>query len=183
MRIAHPRTSKAIVGHIGMLVVGMTAAATLLAQTGSVPAGFTRLFNGRDLRGWHLSRSNHHGTTGNWHVENGQVIGAQRPLGQGGILLTDRKYKDFEFYAEVNPDHECDGGIFMRSTETGSGYQVDITARGENPPMLALLGEDMRITRGTDMAERKTTPYTLPFVVVQRMVASAVEDESKMGLY
>jgi hypothetical protein len=35
----------------------------------------------------------------------------------------------------------------------------------------------------TRLAERKTTPYTLPFVVVQRMVASAVEDESKIGLY
>lgn len=132
----------------------------LLAQAASVPSGFVPMFNGRDLSGWHVSRSNHHGTTGNWHVENGVIVGAQRPLGQGAILLTDRKYRDFELYAEVNPDHECDGGIFLRSTETGSGYQVDITARGENPPALALMGEDLRLGPRTDLVERKTTAGT-----------------------
>ena len=88
---------------------------------------------------------------------SGVLLAAQRPLGQGGILLTDRRYKDFELYLEVNPDHDTDGGIFLRSTETGSGYQVDLTPRGENPPVMDLMGEDLRLGPRTDLAERKST--------------------------
>lgn len=138
----------------GALIGVVTA---LQAQTEPIPVGFTRIFNGRNLSGWHISRSNHHGTTGKWAVANGLLITAQQPLGQGGILLTDRKYKDFELYLEVNPDHDTDGGIFLRSTETGSGYQIDLTPRGENPPVMGLLGEDLRLGPRTDLAERRST--------------------------
>ena len=37
--------------------------ASLSAQTGKIPDGFKPIFNGKDLTGWHVSRSNHHGTT------------------------------------------------------------------------------------------------------------------------
>ena len=131
--------------------------ATLLAQTSGIPTGFTPIFNGKDLKGWHVSRSNHHGHEPNFRVENGVLFAAEHPYGQGGILLTDRKYHNFELYIEVNPDSECDSGIFLRSTETGSGYQVDMTPRGENPPALALMGENMPLSRGEDMAPRRAS--------------------------
>jgi len=89
-----------------------------------VPPGFTSLFNGRDLTGWHISTTNHHGITPSYRVMHGLIVGSQNPLGQGGILLTDRKYKNVELYTEVKPDYGCDSGLFFRSNEAGDAYQV-----------------------------------------------------------
>lgn len=89
-----------------------------------LPAGFVPLFNGRDLSGWHVSKTNHHGTTPEWRALHGALVGTQSPYDRGGILLTDRNYKNFELVAEVKPDFGCDGGIFLRSNEAGEAYQV-----------------------------------------------------------
>lgn len=89
-----------------------------------VPDGFTPIFNGRTLSGWHVSRTNHHGRTPDFFVLHGAIIATQNPFGGGGILLTDKKYKNFELYMEVRPDWGCDSGIFLRSTESGAAYQV-----------------------------------------------------------
>ncbi|HEY3441309.1 MAG TPA: family 16 glycoside hydrolase [Paludibaculum sp.] len=99
------------------------------AEAASVPAGFTPIFNGKDTAGWHISTTNHHGTTPDWRVENGVLTGMQNPVGKGGILLTDKKYKNFEIYLELNPDWGCDGGLFLRSSEKGEAYQVLIDYR------------------------------------------------------
>ena len=89
-----------------------------------IPDGFTPIFNGQDLTGWHISKTNHHGTTPEWKVENGILTGTQNPPGKGGILLTGKRYKDFEVYIELRPDFGCDGGLFLRSNEEGQAYQV-----------------------------------------------------------
>jgi hypothetical protein len=89
-----------------------------------VPDGFTSIFNGTNLAGWHISRTNHHGRTPDFFVMHGMIVGTQNPLGGGGILLTDKKYKNFELYMEVKPDFGNDSGIFLRSTESGAAYQV-----------------------------------------------------------
>jgi hypothetical protein len=86
--------------------------------------GFEPVFNGRDLSGWHISEVNHHGATKSWHVENGVVMGSQEPAGVGGILLTDRRFRNFEVEIELKPDWDCDGGLFLRSNEKGQAYQV-----------------------------------------------------------
>jgi len=91
-----------------------------------VPEGFTAIFNGRDLTGWHISTTNHHGTTPAYRVMHGLIVGTQNPLGQGGILLTDKKYKNVEVYMEVKPDYGCDSGLFLRSSEAGEAYQVTL---------------------------------------------------------
>jgi hypothetical protein len=90
------------------------------------PAGFTPLFNGKDLSGWHISQTNHHGTSQGWSVKDGILLATQDRPGNGGILLTDRKYRDFEVSVEINPDWGCDGGLFLRSNEKGDAYQVMI---------------------------------------------------------
>ena len=95
------------------------------ASAARVPLGFTPVFNGKDLSGWHISRINHHGTTPLWTVEpDGTLTGTQNPPGKGGILLTDKVYRNFEIYLELNPDWGCDGGLFLRSSERGEAYQV-----------------------------------------------------------
>ena len=89
-----------------------------------IPPGFTSIFNGKDLTGWHVSKTARHGVQPDFHVAHGMILGTQRPLGSGGLLLTDKQYRNFELYMEVKPDWGCDSGIFFRTTETGAAYQV-----------------------------------------------------------
>ena len=91
-----------------------------------IPEGFTSIFNGKDLTGWHVSKTNHHGTTPEYRVLHGLIVGTQNPKGQGGILLTDKKYKNVEVYIEIKPDWGCDSGLFLRSSEAGEAYQVTL---------------------------------------------------------
>jgi Domain of Unknown Function (DUF1080) len=100
-----------------------TLAPLLVAAT---PAGFTPLFNGKDLSGWHVSQTNHHGNSKGWTVKDGVLLATQDRPGNGGILLTDRRYRDFEVSLEINLDWGCDGGLFLRSNEAGDAYQVMI---------------------------------------------------------
>lgn len=94
------------------------------AEDADLPPGFERIFNGKDRTGWHVSQTNHHGNTESWAVEGGVLKGTQDKPGHGGILLTDRKYRNFEVSMEINPDFGCDSGLFLRSNEKGQAYQV-----------------------------------------------------------
>src|SRR4051812_19335854 len=110
---------------MGRLWTANLAAATLLLRSGAhaqeprLPAGFIPLFNGKDLSGWHVSRTDHHGSTPNVAVESGVLQLRQSPYGQGGLLLTDKRYQDFELYIEAKAPWGCNSGIFLRSTEGG----------------------------------------------------------------
>ncbi len=123
----------------------ITGASTLIAQQNSIPKGFTPIFNGRDLSGWHISKTSHHGTSGNFFVEDGSLVMQQYPYGQGGIILTDKKYRDFELYLEFKGDPGTNGGIFFRSSESGSAYQLEVAGDGE-PGTGNLIGEMLRTT-------------------------------------
>lgn len=92
---------------------------------------FVSIFNGENLEGWHVSKTNHHGTTGNFFVENGTIVMKQYPYGQGGIILTDKLYQDFELYLEFKGHPGTNGGIFLRSSESGSAYQLELVGDGD----------------------------------------------------
>lgn len=101
----------------------------LLLTAGSLTAqtGFRPLFNGKDLKGWHKNPAKiGHGTGGAWRVEKGVIVGEQDPpgSGNGGLLLTDEKFGNFELMLEVRPDWGVDSGLFLRSTDTGKAYQI-----------------------------------------------------------
>jgi len=118
----------------------------------NVPAGFTPIFSGKDLTGWHVSKTNHHGITPDYHVMHGLVVGTQQPLGAGGILLTDKKYKNVEVYLEVKPDWGCDSGLFLRSDEAGNAYQVTLDYL-EGGVLGGMYGEGL-----TDVKDASATP-------------------------
>jgi hypothetical protein len=102
----------------------ITVCALLIAIAFSATAA-EKMFNGKDLSGWHISQVNHHGNTKGWSVDpDGVVKVTQDQPGNGGILLTDKKYKNFEIELEIKPDFGCDGGLFLRSNEKGQAYQV-----------------------------------------------------------
>ena len=85
------------------------------------------LFNGEDLTGWHKNpKKIGHGTGGTWRVEDGTITGEQDPpgSGNGGILLTDKKFGDFELLLEIKPDWGVCSGLFLRGNDKGECIQV-----------------------------------------------------------
>jgi len=133
------RISSVVILFAGLAVCGTIA---LADSSGGIPQGSTSIFDGKDLNGWHVSQIMHHGTTPSVTVQDGMIVLAQKPYGQGGLLLSDKKYKNFELYVEAKPDYGCNGGIFFRSNEEGMAYQIELiggAARGD------LLGELVRL--------------------------------------
>jgi len=108
------------------IALALVATLPLALALAGIPEGFTPLWNGKDLTGWHISQSNHHGDSHGWAVKDGVLTATQDRPGNGGILLTDKKYGDFEVTVDVKPDWGCDGGLFLRSNEEGDAYQVMI---------------------------------------------------------
>jgi hypothetical protein len=133
-----------------------------------IPEGFTPIFNGKDLSGWHVSRTNHHGTSPDFRVVQGVIVGTQNPRGKGGILLTDRKYKNFEVYIEVKPDWGCDSGLFLRSSEAGEAYQVTLDYL-PGGGMGGIYGERLK---GVTNANAPTTPNPATLTPEQRAEAA-----------
>lgn len=126
---------------IASMVLGGATFAS--AQMGKIPEGFTPIFDGKTTNGWHASHSTRHGTTPNFFVENGELVLKQHPYGQGGLIFTNKKYHNFDLYIEVKATSGCNSGIFLRSTEEGSAYQIELSQpRGTG----ALLGEGMRVS-------------------------------------
>ncbi|MBP8260624.1 MAG: DUF1080 domain-containing protein, partial [Verrucomicrobia bacterium] len=87
-----------------------------------------RLDNGVDLAGWHSAG-------GLWQVGGGAIVGQQNPpgSGNGGLLLSDRSFGDFEVTFEVWPDWGVDTGLYTRTTADGKAYQVTIDYQAGNP--------------------------------------------------
>jgi hypothetical protein len=109
-------------------------------------AGFVPIFNGKDLTGWHVSTKTGHSRTsknttgGKWVVEGEAIVGSQDVPGNGGIVITDKKYTDFEVVLEMRNDDGPDSGLFLRSTEDGKCYQAMIDYhKGGN--LMGLYGE------------------------------------------
>ena len=89
--------------------------------------GYVSLFDGETLTGWHKNpQPIGHGTGGLWTVEDGAICGEQDPpaSGNGGILLTDQKFGDFELLLDMKPDWGPDSGLFIRSNDQGQCIQM-----------------------------------------------------------
>ena len=97
------------------------------ADTGGGGDGFAKIFDGETLTGWHVNPEKiGHGTGGNWQVEDGSITGEQDPpgSGNGGILLTDEHYGDFELSIDIKPDWGVCSGLFLRSNDKGQCWQM-----------------------------------------------------------
>jgi len=89
--------------------------------------GWKSLFDGKSLKGWHKNPERiGHGTGGRWTVEDGAIMGEQDPpgSGNGGILLTDEQFGDFELLIDMKPDWGVCSGLFLRSTDKGQCFQM-----------------------------------------------------------
>ena len=109
-------------------------------------AGFVPLFDGKTLKGWTISaKTGHSGASknksgGKWVVEDGAIVGSQDIPGNGGIIITEKEYADFEIALEMNNDFDPDSGLFLRSNDKGQCYQamIDYHANGN---LMGIYGE------------------------------------------
>lgn len=134
-------------------------------------AGFVTIFDGKSLDGWHVSAKTGHSRTtknqsgGKWEIKDGAIVGSQDVPGNGGIVITDKKYTDFEVVLEMNNDDGPDSGLFLRSTDDGKCYQAMIDYhKGGN--LMGIYGEGIggkphvaNFAFTNDVTEIKVTDY------------------------
>ncbi len=77
-----------------------------------------KLFDGKDLQGWHMSDPKLKA----WTVENGTLVSP----GHGAEIITDRKFQDFKLHLEFNCAKGANSGVYLRGR-----YEVQI----ENDPV------------------------------------------------
>jgi hypothetical protein len=122
-----PRT--ALVALPLALLLSATASA---AEGPSPPRGFTALFNGKDLAGWHgmphfdpyklekMSEEERQKRIAawtedakkHWRVEGGELVND----GKGAYLTTDRDFGDVELLIEYKTVPRADSGIYLRAS-------------------------------------------------------------------
>src|SRR5262245_48883494 len=104
----------------------------VVTKDGDKEKGFVSIFDGKSLDGWKISAKTGHSrasknkTGGKWVVEDGALIGSQDIPGNGGIILTDKTYGNFEVILEMKNDFGPDSGLFLRSNDLGQAYQAMI---------------------------------------------------------
>lgn len=130
------------------LVAAFALAASLALAETPEQSGFKSIFDGQTLTGWHASAQTGHSrksgnkSGGRWVVENGAIVGSQDLPGNGGIIITDKQFDDFEVALEMNNDFGPDSGLFLRSTETGKAWQAMIDYHGGGN-LMGLYGEGL----------------------------------------
>ena len=82
-----------------------------------------RLFNGKDLTGWHMSEPS---PAKVWKVEKEELVSP----GNGPELISDSKFEDFKLHVEFNCGENSNSGVYLRGR-----YEVQIeTDSIEEPP-------------------------------------------------
>ena len=135
------------------LLIASLASSTLFALSlcfaqEKKEAEWVSIFDGKTMKGWHVSsKTGHSGPSknksgGKWEIVDGAIIGSQDIPGNGGIIITDEKYGDFEVSIEMKNDFGPDSGLFLRSTEEGKCYQamIDYHANGN---LMGVYGEGL----------------------------------------
>ena len=102
------------------------------AKLNQPPAGFTALFNGTDLAGWHgMSTVDPRGIAKlsaeerkakfdlwtadahkHWSVQNGELVND----GNGEYLTSDKEFTDYEFLIDYKTVPKADSGIYLKAT-------------------------------------------------------------------
>jgi hypothetical protein len=84
-----------------------------------------RLFNGKDLNGWHALGENQ------WVAENG-ILRSPR---SGANLVTDKSFTDFKLHIEFRYQKESNSGVYLRGR-----YEVQIADSKGKEPLVDELG-------------------------------------------
>src|SRR5215470_17344 len=123
-----PHLSRSLLVFTAMTAVSVGAH----AADPQLPKGFTALFNGKDLAGWHgmphfdpyklaaLSEAERKAQIDqwtedakkHWRVESGELVND----GNGAYLTTNQEYGDLELLIDYRTVPKADSGIYLRAT-------------------------------------------------------------------
>jgi hypothetical protein len=144
--------------------------------------GFVSIFDGKTLEGWHVSAKTGHSSKskntsgGRWFVENGAMTGSQDIPGNGGIIITDKAYGNFEVVLQMKNDFGPDSGLFLRSNDQGQAYQAMIDYH-HNGNLMGIYGEgfpggqpevlNFRFLDTPEKIKQVDAPFSLPISPLQ----------------
>lgn len=163
---------------VGIVVVLLMGSAQIALAQNNPPVGFTSLFNGQDLAGWHG------GTTfdpaklaampaaerteqiakwtatmkDHWRVEAGELVND----GLGDYATTDKDYGDFELLVEYKTVAGADSGIYLRGCPQVQIWDINQPSLPANP--------DRNPNKGSGglFNNRPKTPGRDPLVVADK---------------
>ncbi len=142
---------------LAALVIGFL---TSQARAADPPTGFTALFNGTDLSGWHGWAIHDKGASPaalaklsteerekllaawnddakkHWSVQSGELVND----GHGAYLATDQDYGDIELRLEYKTVAGADSGIYLRNTPQVQIWDVNQKFNPKNPTRRPHLG-------------------------------------------
>ena len=85
-----------------------------------------KLFNGKNLDGWHEFTAGYFPVNGHWTVVDGNLVSP----GHGPELATNRKFRDFKLHLEFKIGPEANSGVYLRGR-----YELQIeNESAEEPP-------------------------------------------------
>jgi hypothetical protein len=96
--------------------------------------GYVSVFNGTDFKGWwHDCQSSYSSTD----PANGAIFrvdpsikaiySTQRGTNTGGLLMSNKKYLNYEIIFDIWPDFGNDAGFFNRSTVAGTAFETNLS--------------------------------------------------------
>ena len=85
-----------------------------------------KLFNGKNLDGWHEYTAGYFPVSGHWSVADGNLVSP----GHGPELATDRKFQDFKLHLEFKIGPEANSGVYLRGRYE---LQIENESAGEPP--------------------------------------------------
>jgi 3-keto-disaccharide hydrolase len=100
-----------------LILLAVSALAALGSLGAAQEKGFTSLYNGKDLTGWHVKD----GKTSSWKAD-GELIACVEP--GGGWLTSDREYADFELHVEYRIPPGGNSGVGLRYPDQGDPAHV-----------------------------------------------------------
>ena len=114
------------------------------------PAGFTALFNGKDLTGWRV----HPKVEAMWSIEDGVLKSPGLLEEWGADLVTEKEYRDYVLMVDFRMPAKSDSGIHFRNLapqmigKFGDAEQFNIRSKGGmgNLESFHFLPENMKLT-------------------------------------
>jgi len=125
-RLVHGRLVGSTTGPDGTPWTWTGNRAPSMARTASPRWGApVKLFNGKNLDGWHEYSSNDFPQSGHWSVVNGALVSP----GHGPELVSNEKFGDFKLHLEFNCGPVSNSGVYLRGR-----YELQIENESPEEP-------------------------------------------------
>ena len=120
-----------------------------------------KLFNGKDLQGWHAS-----GATNQWTAENGILKSSTH----GSNIVSDKTFNDFKLHVEFRYQKGMNSGVYLRGR-----YEIQTIDSKGMEPSLDQLGSIYGFLTPSDMMAKDPGEWqSYDVTLVGRMVTIAV---------